>query len=149
MLFLRGVLPHSAYTATPSRSVSHPVALSLPSPQSTWLVLGPLSSRFPSSHAHSLPGHDEPIMIPLKSEHERPSRRVSRKRRPSKCRVRVHPVCSTPHSASLLASSQPHTCERYFSIFTLLVFISTIQGCSIILHGVALLEPSFSRLPPC
>lgn len=31
-------------------------------------------------------------------------------------------------------------------MFTLLLLISTIQGCSNILHGVALLADSFSKL---
>ena len=44
------------------------------------------------------------------------------------------------------AAFHPQTSARYLCILTRFVFISTIQGCSIILQGVARRVGSFSKL---
>ena len=43
-------------------------------------------------------------------------------------------------------SSQPHTNDRYLTMLTRLARMSTIQGCSIIFHGLALRLGCFSKL---
>ena len=50
------------------------------------------------------------------------------------------------HLDSLPQSFQSQTCRKKCSMLTFLLCISTIQGCSIMRHGVALRDGSFSRL---
>ena len=72
--------------------------------------------------------------------------RQSHPNHPSYARRDTHEQRWTQLPRSLAQSFQSHTWRRKCSTLTFLLFISTIQGCSSMRHGVARRGGSFSRL---